>query len=248
MAGGALWLAARYVVFLYQPVRFVVVTIPLVASLTAGVSFAAAAERIRAPRARAAAVGALVVAIVGGFAPRLDRSPRHRVAARALRDAAPTPADALIAGPPLTLDFVPPFAERRVLVSDEMMPPLFVRRYETVRALMAEMLAAYTAAEPAVVDRFCDARGVTHWIVELHDFDPRATWSLLPALRHDRGRGAQARPAVRPRRGGARASGARLTAPSPSCPARSTGDRPRRRPLNRRADPRGGPPRAARTP
>ena len=180
MAGGALWLAARYVVFLYQPVRFVVVTIPLVASLTAGVSFAAAAERIRAPRARAAAVGALVVAIVGGFAPRLYASHVTASPPALFETLRRTPADALIAGPPLTLDFVPPFAERRVLVSDEMMPPLFVRRYETVRALMAEMLAAYTAAEPAVVDRFCDARGVTHWIVDLDDFDPRATWSYFP--------------------------------------------------------------------
>ncbi len=179
-AGVALWLVAREWVFLYQPVRFVVVTLPLVAALGAGTNLGAAIERARTPAARATLGAAAAAAIVAFYAPRLYAS--HVTASppalfEALRA---TPPEALIAGPPLTLDFVPPFAERRVLVSDEMMPPMFVRRYDTVRALMSEMLGAYTAADAADVDRFCAARGVSHWIVDLDDFDPRATWSYFP--------------------------------------------------------------------
>lgn len=179
-AGIALWLVSREWVFLYQPVRFVVVTLPLVAALGAGANLAAAIERARTPTARATVGAMAAAAIVAFYAPRLYAS--HVTASppalyEALRA---TPPDALIAGPPLTLDFVPPFAERRVVVSDEMMPPMFVRRYDTVRTLMSEMLTAYTAADAGDVDRFCAARGVSHWVVDLDDFDPRATWSYFP--------------------------------------------------------------------
>jgi hypothetical protein len=49
-----------------------------------------------------------------------------------------------------------------------------------VHELMSEMLAAYLAADTREVDSFCARHGVTHWIVDLDDFDPRATWSYFP--------------------------------------------------------------------
>jgi hypothetical protein len=180
LAGVTLWAVARYLVFLYQPVRFVVVTLPLVAALAGGANLALAVGRIPGRAGRASAWAAVTLGMVIAFAPRIYAS--HVTASppalfAALRG---TPADALVAGPPLMLDFVPAFAERRVLVSDEMMPPMFVRRYQTVRGLMAAMLTAYTASEPEEVDRFCREHGVTHWIVDGDDFDPRATWSYFP--------------------------------------------------------------------
>ncbi len=179
-SGFALWLAARELVFLYQPVRFVVVTLPLVAALVGGANAVRALARIRVVSSRrtAAVATALIVAIAlipKLYASHVTASPRPLY--RALAE---TPRDALIAGPPRLLDFVPAFAERRVLVSDEMMPPMFVRRYETVRTLMGAMLAAYTAATPVEVNRFCAEHGVTHWVVDRDDFDPRSTWSYFP--------------------------------------------------------------------
>ncbi len=183
VTGLSLWLAARYLVFLYQPVRFVVVTLPIVAAWVAGASLERALARLTARVGRPAGLAgwALVsVSVMAFAAPRLYAS--HVTASppalyQAIRK---LPGDARIAGPPMMLDFVPPFGERRIVVGDEMMPPMFVRRYEVVHRLMTEMLTAYLSADPREVDAFCARHQVTHWIVDLDDFRDGATWSYFP--------------------------------------------------------------------
>ncbi len=179
-SGLVLWIAARELIFLYQPVRFVVVTLPLAAALLGGANGVRALERISRPALRGSAAALAAVGVLLVFVPRLYASHVTASPPALYRALAATPPGTLFAGPPRLLDFVPAFAERRVLVSDEMMPPMFVRRYATVRTLMTAMLTAYTARSPAEVDRFCTEHGVTHWIVDLDDFDARSTWSYFP--------------------------------------------------------------------
>jgi hypothetical protein len=82
------------------------------------------------------------------------------------------PKDVLIAGHPLEMDNIPLFAQRKVLVNQELSLPYFLDYYIPVRQRLLDTLLAYYAAEPQAVQRFAQHYGVDYIVLNMQHFTP----------------------------------------------------------------------------
>lgn len=80
------------------------------------------------------------------------------------------PKDTLIAGHPTDMDWVPIFARRKVLVSDELSLPFYAAYYGEVRRRTYDLFRAYYADSPEQIDTFARKYGVDYLVVNLRHF------------------------------------------------------------------------------
>jgi hypothetical protein len=82
------------------------------------------------------------------------------------------PKDSLIAGHPLELDNVPLFAQRKVLVNQEVALPYYTGYYTEVRQRLLDSLTAYYAPETVDIERFVQHYGVDYLLINRAHFTP----------------------------------------------------------------------------
>lgn len=82
------------------------------------------------------------------------------------------PKDALIAGHPTDMDWVPLFSRRKVLVNDELSLPFYVNYYREISRRTYDLFGAYYARSPDQIDDFARKYGVDYLVVNLRHFSP----------------------------------------------------------------------------
>jgi hypothetical protein len=80
------------------------------------------------------------------------------------------PKESLVASLMNDTAFIPSLAQRSVLVSPEYAIPYHLGYYRAFRARAADLVEAQFSPDPAVVRRFIDRYGVTHWLVNGDSF------------------------------------------------------------------------------
>ncbi|MBI3781592.1 MAG: hypothetical protein HY278_11150 [candidate division NC10 bacterium] len=185
IASLAIYLLAHFLLFrLYFPGRYTHNSIPLFlmifvsTHLHDGVSrWVSALKQWKGFPQRTHAVIAILAVILLSYFILLYRGPGRR-STPLLRNPFPQltdylstlPKDALIAGHPTDMDWVPIFARRKVLVSDELSLPFYVAYYGEIRQRTYDLFDAYYGPSAEQIDAFARKYGVDYLVVNLRRF------------------------------------------------------------------------------
>jgi hypothetical protein len=176
-ASYSLFLLAHMLLFhLYHPNRYVVWSQSIVLSIAAGLALGMLiqmiAEAVNA--ARSSLISGLVGFLLGvGLAlhPGLSGGFRRDPSPAVTNYLRGQPKDVLVAGPPSLTDFIPVFAERRVLVGREIALPYHLGYYDEIRSRSEDLIEAYYAQSLDEVTDFTDRYGVDFLLVHRDAFD-----------------------------------------------------------------------------
>lgn len=80
------------------------------------------------------------------------------------------PKDALIAGHPMDMDWVPTFAKRKVLVNEELAVPWQGKYYEEIRRRTEDLFEAYYSTSPEQIRLLKEKYGVEYLVVNRMDY------------------------------------------------------------------------------
>jgi hypothetical protein len=177
VASFSLFFLAHMLLFhLYHPNRYIVwsqaIVLSIAAGLAVGMLIQTIAEAINPVRSSlfAGLIGltlglglALHPGLAGSF--RQDLSPAVTDYVRA------QPKDVLVAGPPSLTDFIPVFAERRVLVGREIALPYHLGYYDEIRSRTEDLIDAYYAQSLNEIAEFADRYGVDLLLVHRDAFN-----------------------------------------------------------------------------
>jgi len=187
LASLVMYLLAHLLLFqLYFPSRYTHGTFPLLlmifvsTHLNDAISrWVEALKRWRWLPLRPHAPMAILTVVLLMYAVILYRWPEHR-STTLLRNPFPQlteylstlPKDTMIAGHPTDMDWIPIFARRKVLVSDEMSLPFYVTYYGEITRRTYDLFDAYYATAPEQLDAFARKHGVDYLVVNLGHFAP----------------------------------------------------------------------------
>jgi hypothetical protein len=80
------------------------------------------------------------------------------------------PKDAILAGPPMSMDSIPLFSRRKVYLSDEAVQPLYDRYYSIISERVRRNFQAYYATDVETLEKFRRETGVGYMLVRRPDF------------------------------------------------------------------------------
>jgi hypothetical protein len=155
---------------LFFPGRYVKFSLPLILALAAGLALGILLEALaaRAAPSRRRVVAALLALGLGLLAfvypsnrPEFLRDPHPAITAYL----AAQPKDALVAGVPLQVDFIPALARRPILVGYEYTLPFHRGYHEEMERRIWDVVAAYYAHSPDELVGFADRHGVDYFLV-----------------------------------------------------------------------------------
>ncbi|MFH1441755.1 MAG: hypothetical protein ABIH18_06955 [Candidatus Omnitrophota bacterium] len=80
------------------------------------------------------------------------------------------PKDILIAGHPTSMDYIPVYSKRKVLINEETSQPMYANFYPVIKERTYNFFKAYYSNSAAEVYNFCKKYHITHLIVERRHF------------------------------------------------------------------------------
>ena len=127
-------------------------------------------KKISSPKAKSVVFMGVMVGISILFFPALRSYYRVAPYPKLYNFIATLPKDALIAGHPSLMDYIPLFAKRKVLVSSEILEPEFRSHYGVMKERVYNFFTAYYATSTREIYDFCERYGVTHLIIDTSQF------------------------------------------------------------------------------
>ncbi len=177
-------LAHLFLFRLFLPSRYAMVAIPLSIMVFVSIHLRPTLEQVaelipilwlRSRRVAAADVGAVALVacfFVLGMGVSSAKVMRRFTYDRLTSFIATLPKDAMIAGHPIDMDWIPIFSRRKVLVNRELSLPYHVNYYRMIRERTNDLLDAYYSDSEAQIARFCGKHSVDYLVVNRVRFSP----------------------------------------------------------------------------
>lgn len=80
------------------------------------------------------------------------------------------PKNVFIAGYPTSMDFVPVYSKRKVLINEETSKPMYKDFYPIIKERTYDFFSAYYSDSPRVIYNFCKKYNISHIVVERSNF------------------------------------------------------------------------------
>jgi hypothetical protein len=188
VSSAAMYMIADALLYkLYQPIRYIQYTIPLICVVVISVTVSHLIATVRSARVKAA-LSVLVILVIGlhfnvnkGIGLRdygnqyLHQSglsePYFPIDKDLYVYLSGLPKDVIIVAQPYLADSIPTFARRKVLINFELSHPFYDKYWETIKERTVEFFKAYYAHDCSAIRRFAEKYDIQYFVVDKRHFD-----------------------------------------------------------------------------
>jgi len=162
-----LFIVATIMIYrLYGPARYVRFTLPFLLILFVSLNIEKLINKMRQKNIRLIILSSFFIFNIFLFLPKLNSDYSIAPYPDLYKFLETLPKDVFIAGYPTSMDFVPVYAKRKVLINEETARPMYKDFYPTIKERTYDFFTAYYSDSPKLIYNFCKKYNITYIVVE----------------------------------------------------------------------------------
>lgn len=163
-------LANIFILRLFEPARYLLVSLPLVLIIAISISFTKLIQRINKPQIKISLLITIFVCIFLLYFPKIRINTITITNKEFYTFLGSLPDNCLIAGNPYVMDNIPLLAKRKVLFTSELSYPYYKNYYQKIKEMTYSLFNAYYTDSFNKFLVFCKKNNINYFIVRKVDF------------------------------------------------------------------------------
>lgn len=155
---------------LYGPARYIRYSLPTILTIIVSINIAKVLEKIKNTNVRFFTLISFLFFSAVLFIPTLYSDYSIAPKPKLYNFLQTLPKDILIAGHPTSMDYIPVYSKRKVLINEETSQPMYANFYPVIKKRTYDFFKAYYSDSAIEVYNFCEKYHITHFIVEREHF------------------------------------------------------------------------------